>query len=101
MQFAEDFLTNEKGDPQHNPSINSCLVRIPGTINSKCGQIVRIIQRWDGHKPSIKYLLRDFRRWLIDEKLNNSDYPKIVKRRALMLPIRLRSGGSKDYFKRQ
>ena len=20
MQFAEDFLTNKKGDPQHNPS---------------------------------------------------------------------------------
>ncbi len=38
MQFAEDFLTNKKGDPQHNPTVNSCLVRIPGTINSKCGQ---------------------------------------------------------------
>lgn len=37
MQFAEDFLTNKKGDPQHNPTVNSCLVRIPGTINSKCG----------------------------------------------------------------
>jgi hypothetical protein len=24
MQFAEDFLTNKKGDPQHNPTINSC-----------------------------------------------------------------------------
>ena len=35
LQFAEDFLTNKKGDRQHRPSINSCLVRIPGTINSK------------------------------------------------------------------
>jgi Primase X len=68
MQFAEDFLTNKKGDPQHNPSINSCLVRIPGTINSKCGLGVKIIQRWDGQRPAINYLLRDFRRWLIDEK---------------------------------
>jgi len=40
MQFAEEFLTNKKGDPQHNPSVYSCLVRIPGTINSKCGQEV-------------------------------------------------------------
>ena len=80
MQFAEDFLTNEKGDPQHNPSINSCLVRIPGTINSKCGQMVRIIQRWDGHKPSIKYLLRDFRRWLIDEKLEQLRLSKNSKK---------------------
>jgi hypothetical protein len=69
MQFVEDFLTNKKGDPQHRPSINSCLVRIPGTINSKCGQAVKIIQRWDGQRPAINFLLRDFRRWLIDEKI--------------------------------
>ena len=30
MQVTEDFITNKKGDPQHHPSINSCLVRIPG-----------------------------------------------------------------------
>jgi hypothetical protein len=69
MQFAEDFLTNKKGDPQHRPSINSCLVRIPGTINSKCGQTIKVVQRWDGQRPVIQYLLRNFRRWLIDEKL--------------------------------
>ena len=69
MQFAEDFLTNKKGDPQHNPTVNSCLVRIPGTINSKCGQIVKVVQRWDGQRPAINYLLRQFRRWLIDEKI--------------------------------
>ena len=30
MQFIEDFLTNKKGNPQHNPTINSCLIRVPG-----------------------------------------------------------------------
>jgi hypothetical protein len=69
IQFAEDYLTNKKGDPQHNPTIGSCLVRIPGTINSKCGQIVEVVQRWDGQRPAINYLLREFRRWLIDEKI--------------------------------
>jgi hypothetical protein len=68
MQFAEDFVTNKKRDPQHHPTINSCLVRIPGTINSKCAQEVKIIQRWDGQRPTINYLLRDFRRWLINER---------------------------------
>lgn len=72
MQFAEEFLTNKKGDPQHNPSVNSCLVRIPGTINSKCGQKVKLIQRWDGQRPAIQYLLRDFRRWLINQRLEQS-----------------------------
>jgi hypothetical protein len=69
MQFAEEFLTNKKGDRQHRPSINSCLVRIPSTINSKCGQTVRIVQKWNGQRPAVNYLLRDFRRWLIDEQM--------------------------------
>ena len=43
MQFAEDFLTNKKGDRQHRPSINSCLVRIPSPTNSKCEMTVRLI----------------------------------------------------------
>jgi hypothetical protein len=76
MQFAEDFLTNKKGDRQHRPSINSCLVRIPRTLNSKCGQTVKVVQRWDGQRPAINYLLRDFRRWLINEKLEQSRYAK-------------------------
>jgi hypothetical protein len=69
MQFAEDYLTSKNGDPQHNPTVNSCLVRIPGTINSKCGQTVEIVQRWDGQRPAIQYLLLQFRIWLIDEKI--------------------------------
>ena len=40
----------QKGDSQHHPTINSCLVRIPGTINSKCSQTVQIIQRWEGQR---------------------------------------------------
>ena len=55
MQFAEDFLTNKKGDPQHHPTINSCLVRILGTINSKGGQTVKVVQRWDDQRLAINY----------------------------------------------
>jgi hypothetical protein len=71
MQFAEDFFTEKKGDPQHRPSIKSCLIRIPGTINSKCNQAVKIVQRWDGTRPPINYVLRDFRTWLVTEKIND------------------------------
>lgn len=71
IQFAEEYLTNKKGDPQHNPTINSCLVRVSGTINSKCAQEVRIIQQWDGQKPAINYLLRYFQLWLINEKIQH------------------------------
>jgi hypothetical protein len=79
MEFAEDFLTNKKGDPQHNPTVNSCLVRIPGTLNSKCKEEVKVIQKWDGNRPPINYLLRDFRRWLINEKIEQQKLSSIVR----------------------
>ena len=60
MQFAEEFLTNKKGDRQHRPSINSCLVRIPGTINSKCGQVVKVVQKWDDQKTRDKLFITRF-----------------------------------------
>ena len=74
MQFAEDFLTNKRGDLRHNPTVNSCMVRITGTKNSKCVQDVKIIHRWDGQRPAINYLLRPFRRWLINEKIERRKY---------------------------
>jgi Primase X len=70
IQFAESFFTDKKGDPQHRPSIKSCLLRIPGTINSKCNQEVKIVQRWNGDRPPINYLLRDYRTLLVVEKIN-------------------------------
>ena len=39
-----------------------------GTINSKCNQEVRIVQRWNGIRPPINYL-RDYRIWLVAEKI--------------------------------
>ena len=78
MQFAESFFTNNKCDRQHRPSIRSCLLRIPGTINSKCNQEVKVVQRWNGFRPPINYLLRDFRAWLVDEKIKE----KLQERRA-------------------
>jgi hypothetical protein len=79
MKFAEEFFTNKKHDPQHSPTVKSCLLRIPYTLNSKCkgeeiaaaGEQVTIIQKWDGHRPPINYLLRDFRRYLINERIKD------------------------------
>jgi hypothetical protein len=77
MQFAEDFFTNKKYDSQHSPTVKSCLLRIPYTLNSKYKgeeivaprEQVTIIQKWDEHRPPINYLLRDFRRYLINERI--------------------------------
>jgi hypothetical protein len=50
------------------------MLRVPGSINSKNGQSVRIIQKWNGFKPFINYLLRDFRRYLIDQQFKELQY---------------------------
>jgi hypothetical protein len=71
IRFAEWFLTNGKCDPQHNRtvSLKNCMLRIPGSTNSRNGQTVRIAQKWNGYKPSIKLLLEDFYVYLSDQRI--------------------------------
>ena len=77
LKFAEQYLSNYKSDPSHNPSFKSCMIRIPGSHNSKCIQRgnnsnseVRILETWNGIRPNIKgSLLYDFYLWLANEKI--------------------------------
>ena len=61
LRFAEQYLSNNKSDPLHNPSFKSCMIRIPGSYNSKCegcsSSEVKIIQMWNGYRPKINLLL--------------------------------------------
>jgi hypothetical protein len=79
IRFAEAFFTGKKHDPYHRPSVNSCLLRVPGSYNSKNGQLVRVIQQWDGKKAAIQYMLRPFRKYLIQEKLDEFNRSKKLK----------------------
>ena len=69
LQFAAPYFTSRKNDKHHNPSVKSCQIRIPGTLNSKNMQEVNIEKRWDGNRPAINYVLRDFRRYLIQFRI--------------------------------
>ncbi len=83
LSFAEWRLSNSKMDPQHNRTVSfgNCLLRIPGSYNSKCvvanGDIadekteVRIIQKWNGIRPHIRSLLGSYYSNLIDQKQKN------------------------------
>ena len=79
LRFAKDNLSDNKADRANNPSFRSCLLRIPNSFNAKTlakgesieNSKVKIIQEWDKKRPSIKQLLRNFRRYLIDEKIKN------------------------------
>ena len=62
MQFAESFLSDNKADHAHNMTVSfrNCMLRVPGSINSKNGQTVKLLNRWDGCRPRINPLLEDF-----------------------------------------
>jgi hypothetical protein len=85
MRYAEKLMTDNKADPVHSSTVsfNNCMIRIPGSYNTKYiqfdkGEIVnilpqsevKIVQRWDGYKPNIKWLLRDYWMYLIQAKNN-------------------------------
>ncbi len=74
MQWSEQYLTDGKADQCHSKgvSFNNCMLRIPGSINSKNCNQVKIIQRWNGVRPSIKPLLYDFYIYLADIKLKEA-----------------------------
>jgi hypothetical protein len=83
--WTEQFLTNNKADPCHSNSLSfrNCMLRVPGTFNSKLVQLnekgeivnipesaeVKIVQEWNGVRPSIKPLLSDFFIYFADSKL--------------------------------
>ncbi len=76
IRFAAKYFTNGKGDPKHNPSIYSCLIRIPQTINSKNNEVVKIIQRWNGIEADAHSLLLPFIDHLIQLKIETEELRK-------------------------
>jgi hypothetical protein len=73
IQFAEQYLSNNKSDPCHafTMSFKNCMLRIPGSYNSKSQPVeeIKVIQKWDGNRHSIKPLLFDFYIYLQDTRL--------------------------------
>ena len=65
LRFVKQDLSNGKADKQNNPSFKSCLLRIPGSINSKHNKKITIIQKWNNYRPNLPLeLLLDFKRYL-------------------------------------
>jgi hypothetical protein len=81
LRFAEWFLSNGKCDPQHNKTVSfkNCMLRIPGSINSKNGQTVGIVRKWNGYRPSIKLLLEDFYVYLSSQRLSELEEKRSQK----------------------
>lgn len=85
LRFAEWHLSNGKSDPAHNATVSfrNCMVRIPGSYNSKCttevDSEVKIIQASNNHRPKINLVLGSFYAYLVDQKIQKSE--EIRKRR--------------------
>ena len=69
LKFSEKYLSNKLSDANHNPSFKSSMVRVPGSINSKNGEHVKIIRKWNGKRPDIALLLGSFCAWLATKNL--------------------------------
>ncbi|MGB7954911.1 MAG: hypothetical protein WCF23_13110 [Candidatus Nitrosopolaris sp.] len=85
IQWAEQYLSEGKTDPAHSKGVSfkKMMIRIPGSINSKNGQGVKVLQRWDAQRPYINCILRDFRDYLIDKKAKPKPKIKVNYNRAL------------------
>ena len=71
LQWSEQHLSNNKADPCHSMgvSFNNCMLRVPGSMNSKVNKQVTIVQSWNGIRPNITLLLYDFYIHLVNMKL--------------------------------
>jgi hypothetical protein len=83
IQFAEPYLSNNKSDPEHTKglSFKNCMLRVPGSINSKHEgrKEVKIIQKWDGKRPSIKPLFYRFDLYLLIRRSKELHRPESAK----------------------
>ena len=79
LRYAAAFLSNNNSDKNNYQSAKSCMLRIPGTLNSKCldnnrDPQVKIIQKWNGIRSSITGLLANFYAYMTDEKIKEDNY---------------------------
>jgi hypothetical protein len=76
LQFGASYLSDNKKDSNNRSSLESCLLRIPGSINGKCKKEgkdpeVKILQEWDGFRPHVKLMVGSFYSYLVDKKIKD------------------------------
>jgi Primase X len=81
LRFLEWYLSDGKCDPAHNTTVSfrNCMVRIPGSFNSKYLEAagksleesqVKSVQKWNGYRPKMPIeVLTDFKAYLASLKI--------------------------------
>jgi hypothetical protein len=71
LRWIGPYLSGNKSDPQNSKTVSmqNNYLRVPGTFNVKGDRRseVKIVQRWDGQRPYINWVLRDFQNYLIQQ----------------------------------
>jgi hypothetical protein len=76
LRFEKDSLSDGYADKSNYPSLKSCLLRVPGSLNSKClskglseeESRVNIVQQWDSERVPLSYQLGTFHSYLVTER---------------------------------
>ena len=70
LRFAERWLSDGKADYNHynNVSMNNYLLRVPNSVNSKTNTEVKIVQRWNGVRPDVRFVYSYFLAYLVDKR---------------------------------
>jgi hypothetical protein len=70
LRFAERWLSDGKADYNHynNVSMNNYLLRVPNSVNSKTNTKVKIVQRWNGVRPVVRFVYSYFLAYLVDKR---------------------------------
>ncbi|MGB7953702.1 MAG: hypothetical protein WCF23_06950 [Candidatus Nitrosopolaris sp.] len=70
LRFAERWLSDDKADYNHynNVSMNNYLLKIPNSVNSKTNTEVKIVQRWNGVRPDVRFVYSYFLAYLVDKR---------------------------------
>ncbi|HEX5187602.1 MAG TPA: hypothetical protein VFV86_12000, partial [Nitrososphaeraceae archaeon] len=79
LRFEKDYLSGGYADKANHPSLKSCMLRVPGSLNSKCvfkgmkadDSRVIIMNPWDSFRPSIFNQLGTYYSYLISEEIKN------------------------------
>ena len=74
LQFAAFYLSDDRKDSCNRTSLKSCLLRVPGSHNTKCKEEkidseIKILQEWDGFRPDYKLMLGSFYSHLVAKKI--------------------------------
>jgi hypothetical protein len=89
LRWAEEYLSNGKSDPAHSRTLSfgNCMLRVPGSHNSKCVKTngglldsdktaVKIIQEWNGRRPTMMLLIGSFHAHLLNQKMKQNQRGK-------------------------